>query len=164
MNIQTLQIISDSITEGGNIPVRYSCQGDNVNPTLYIHNIPERTKTLAVIMEDPDAPGGVFTHWTAWNLPPDIMLPENKQHHMSGLNGSGKTGYIGPCPPSGTHRYYFHVFALDAALKIENGADRKTMEEAMKKHILAKGSLMGKYKKISTGSHESTAVLHRSPK
>ena len=98
-------------------------------------------------MDDPDAPNGLFTHWLAWNLPPDINVPEGRKNNMNGTNSAATVGYYGPCPPSGSHRYYFYVYALDSALNIDNGADRKQMETAMQGHVLAEGVLMGRYEK-----------------
>lgn len=143
----SLLITSTAFDEGELIPRRYTCDGDNINPPLDVENMPDGTQTIALIMEDPDAPNGVFTHWTAWNLPPDISIPEGRQHTMNGTNSGGKAGYIGPCPPSGTHRYYFYVYALDAALLLSNGAERKELEKEIQKHVLASGSLMGKYER-----------------
>lgn len=144
-----LLITSDAFKEGENIPRRYTCEGDNINPPLEVNNMPQETQTIAIIMDDPDAPRGLYTHWIAWNLPPDISVPEGREHHMSGTNSSGKTGYYGPCPPSGIHRYFFHVYALDTALNIDNGSTRETLEDAMNGHILARGTFMGRYQKIS---------------
>jgi Raf kinase inhibitor-like YbhB/YbcL family protein len=147
MNSNTLIITSEAFTDGGDIPSYYTCEGAGVNPPLQIDGIPVGTITLALIAEDPDAPKGTFDHWLLWNLPPDIMLEEDRRLGMTGTNSGGKTGYYPPCPPSGTHRYFFHVFALDKALDIDNGASRSILEEAMASHILAKGSIMGRYKK-----------------
>lgn len=142
-----LKITSTAFTEGNSIPSLYTCEGQNFNPPLNVDNIPAGTKTLAIIMEDPDAPKNTFNHWLAWNIPPEIKIDENRVPGISGKNSAGKTGYYGPCPPTGSHRYYFHVFALNAALDIEAGTERETVEAVMKPHILAKGSLMGRYQK-----------------
>jgi len=146
-NNQTLTITSTAFKDGGEIPSRYTCEGENINPPLLIDQIPHGTQTLAVIAEDPDAPNGTFDHWIAWNIPPDTLIEEDRPPGISGKNSAGKTGYHGPCPPSGSHRYYFHVFALDDSLQVESGADRKTVEAAMQPYIIAKGSIMGRYKK-----------------
>lgn len=150
--VSSLFITSPAFENEGIIPSKFTCEGENINPPLAVNNIPEGTKTLAVIVEDPDAPKGVFDHWLAWNLPPDILIDENRIPGMSGTNGAGKTGYYGPCPPSGFHRYYFNVFALDDSLNLEEGADKKMLQAAMEQHILAKGSLMGRYKKTGKSS------------
>ena len=147
-----LDVTSEAFEEGGNIPSIYTCEGRDVNPPLRVDNIPHGTQTLAIIMEDPDAPNGTFDHWLAWNIPPDILIDEDRIHGLSGKNSAGKTGYHGPCPPSGSHRYFFHVFALDVALNIEPGASRKTLEKAIEPYVLAKGTLMGRYQKTQLAS------------
>jgi Raf kinase inhibitor-like YbhB/YbcL family protein len=150
--INTLIISSAAFHNKGTIPSRYTCEGEDINPSIEVDNIPEDTKTLAIIVEDPDAPNGTFDHWLVWNLPPESPVEENRIPGISGKNGAGKTGYYGPCPPSGSHRYYFHVFALDDSLDLEAGADKKALQAAMKPHILAKGCLMGRYKKMNKTS------------
>ena len=144
----SLIISSPAFENEGIIPSKYTCDGDDINPPLEIDNIPAGTKTLAIIVEDPDAPKGTFDHWIVWNIPPESPVEENRIPGMSGKNGSGKTGYYGPCPPSGYHRYYFHVFALNKSLELEDGEDKKALKAAMEPHIIAKGSFMGRYKKI----------------
>jgi len=143
----TLLISSPAFQHEEFIPSKYTCDGENINPSLEIDHIPEGTETLALIMEDPDAPKGTFDHWLLWNIFPKSPIMENSIPGISGTNGAGKTGYHGPCPPSGSHRYYFYVFALDAKLDLEVGADKKALQEAMKPHILAKGNLMGRYQR-----------------
>ena len=143
----SLIISSSAFEDEGDIPSKYTCEGEEINPPLTVENIPDGTQTLAIIVEDPDAPKGTFDHWLVWNIPPESIIEENRIPGISGKNGAGKTGYHGPCPPSGSHGYYFHVFALDSSLDLEGGTDKKTLQAAMEPHILAKGSLMGKYKK-----------------
>src|SRR6187401_2745228 len=126
----TLAISSTSFQHEGIIPPKYTCDGEGINPSLLIDRLPEETKTLAIIMEDPDAPKGTFDHWLLWNISPISEIKENSIPGISGINGAGKTGYFGPCPPSGTHRYYFHVFALDATLDLKAGANKKILEQA----------------------------------
>ena len=145
----SLLISSKAFQNEGLIPSRYTCDGEDINPPLEVDNIPEGTKTLAIIVEDPDAPKGTFDHWLLWNISPISEIKENSIPGISGINGAGKTGYFGPCPPSGTHRYYFHVFALDATLDLKAGANKKILEQAMKTHVLAKGSLLGRYRRTS---------------
>jgi Raf kinase inhibitor-like YbhB/YbcL family protein len=145
--INKLLISSPAFENEGDIPSKYTCDGEDINPQLTVDNIPENTKTLAIIVEDPDAPKGTFDHWLVWNVPPENIIEENRIPGISGTNGAGKTGYYGPCPPSGTHRYYFHVFALDSSLDLQGGIDKKTLQNAMDSHIVAKGTLMGHYKK-----------------
>lgn len=144
-DIATLYITSPVFQRDGNIPSRYTCDGDEINPPLEIEQIPEGTQSLAIIAEDPDAPKGTFDHWIVWNIPPGRHILENTNPGISGTNGAGKTGYHGPCPPEGTHRYYFHVYALDTALDLPAGSSKKELQTAMQAHILAEGSLMGLY-------------------
>jgi Raf kinase inhibitor-like YbhB/YbcL family protein len=143
----TLQVNSFSFSHKGNIPEKYTCEGDDINPSLEISDIPPGTQTLAIIMEDPDVPKGTFDHWLVWNIEPHEDITENSSPGISGINSFGKTGYGGPCPPSGTHRYYFKVFALDKTLDLQAGSDKKALLEAMDGHILAQGEIMGHYKK-----------------
>jgi Raf kinase inhibitor-like YbhB/YbcL family protein len=142
-----LQIRSTVFAHNGHIPVRYTCEGENVNPPLEFSEIPEGTKSLALIVEDPDAPHGVFDHWLVWNISPNTSIAEAMNPGISGTNSFGKTGFGGPCPPSGTHRYFFRVYALDAELELEAGANKVALRNAMEGHILAEGELMGMYKK-----------------
>jgi len=146
--INMLIISSPAFQNEGVIPSKYTCEGEDINPPLEVDNIPEGTKTLAIIVEDPDAPKGIFDHWLVWNIPPESPIEENRIPGMSGKNRAGKIGYYGPCPPSGYHRYYFHVYALDNSLDLEAGIDKTTLKRAMELHVLAEGSLMGRYKKI----------------
>lgn len=142
-----LLVSSPAFREEGDIPFKYSCEGDEVNPPLNIANIPHGTQTLAIIVEDPDAPKGTFDHWVVYNIPPTSRIEADSVPGTSGINGAGMTGYHGPCPPTGSHRYYFTVYALDSELDLKAGSDKKTLLQAMQKHILAKGSLMGRYQK-----------------
>jgi Raf kinase inhibitor-like YbhB/YbcL family protein len=142
----TLIISSPAFENEGDIPSKYTCDGEEINPPLNVDNIPEGTQTLAIIAEDPDAPKGTFDHWLVWNIPPESIIEENRIPGISGKNGAGKTGYHGPCPPSGSHRYYFYVFALDSSLDLPGGADKKTLKGAIEPHLLAKGTLMGREK------------------
>lgn len=143
----SLVISSSAFENEGLIPSKYTCEGEGINPPLDVQNIPDGTQTLAIIVEDPDAPNGTYDHWLVWNVPPQSIIEEDRIPGISGKNGAGKTGYHGPCPPKGYHRYYFHVFALDSSLELPGGIDKKTLQAAMKPHILSKGTLMGRYKK-----------------
>ena len=96
-------------------------------------------------MEDPDAPRGVFDHWIIWNIPPNAAIAENANPGLPGTNSFGDQGYGGPCPPSGVHRYYFKVFALDSELDLQAGANKAQLQEAMKEHVIASGELMARY-------------------
>jgi Raf kinase inhibitor-like YbhB/YbcL family protein len=142
--------ISSSFEHEGIIPSKYTCDGEGINPPLKIGGIPDGTKTLALIMEDLDAPNGIYDHWLVWNIAPKHLIAENSVPGTSGINSTGKTGYLSPCPPYGSHRYYFHIYALDATLDLQPGADKKTLRQAIKFHVLAKGSLMGHYQRTNT--------------
>lgn len=142
-----LTVRSTAFSQGGHIPKRYSCEGENINPPLEIEGFPANTKGLAIIVEDPDAPHGVFNHWLAWNISPNEPITENSVPGVSGRNGFGKIGYGGPCPPSGVHRYFFKVYALDVWLDLPEGSDKKALQQSMQGHILASGGLMARYSK-----------------
>jgi Raf kinase inhibitor-like YbhB/YbcL family protein len=129
------------------IPKKYSCDGDEVNPPLNIEGIPKETKTLTLTMEDPDAPRGTFDHWVVWNIAPTAIIEENKNPGIVGLNSAGESSYIGMCPPSGTHRYFFKVCALDTELHLKPRSTKKDVEKAMQGHILAKAELVGLYQR-----------------
>lgn len=145
---EELTIGSTVFSHKGYIPTRYTCEGENINPSITIENIPSGTKSLALIVDDPDASDGVFDHWLIWNIHPMEMIIENTSPGTEGKNSFGKTRYQGPCPPEGRdHRYFFKVYALDVILDINIGADKKKLEKAMQEHILAKGEIIGMYKK-----------------
>ncbi len=151
-----LQLASSSFPAEGNIPTQFTCQGEDISPALTWNNAPPGTKTFALIIHDPDAPkAGGFTHWVAYNLPATVSqitqgaakgenLPGGG---IQGKNDFGQTGYRGPCPPSGTHRYYFYLYALGAELNLPPGASKDELERAMQGHMLEKTALMGRYKK-----------------
>jgi len=142
-----LSVNSTAFEQLGGIPARYSCEGQNINPPISVGGIPPATKSLVLIVDDPDAPNGTFDHWIVWNVPPGKVIAENSIPGIQGTNGEGQIGYKGPCPPSGTHRYFFKVYALDANLDLKAGADKKMVERAMKAHVLAYGELIGTYQK-----------------
>lgn len=146
-NDKQFRLISTVFSHNGHIPPQYTCEGENINPPLIVENIPEKTKTLALIVEDPDAPRGVFTHWIVWNIYPNEAIAERSNPGISGTNDFGKTGYGGPCPPSGEHRYFFRVFALDGELDLLAGSTKEELLNAMKGHIIAEADLMGLYQK-----------------
>ena len=141
------KIISTVFSQNGHIPPQYTCEGKNINPPLKFQNIPDNTKRIALIVEDPDAPRGVFDHWIVWNISPNEAIAEGSNPGINGTNGFGKTGYGGPCPPSGVHRYFFRAFALDAELDLLTGAKKQELLDAMRGHILATAELMGLYQK-----------------
>lgn len=128
------------------IPRKYSCDGQDINPPMKIEGLPNEAKTLVLIVDDPDAPSGTFDHWVVWNIPASMAnIGENAVPGMEGMNSARQQGYMGPCPPSGTHRYFFKVYALDTALTLSIGSKKKDVEKAMEGHIIAKGELMGLY-------------------
>ena len=149
-----MQLKSSAFRAGGTIPARYTCEGEDISPELSWTDIPAGTKSLALILHDPDAPReGGFTHWVVYDIDPSLrQIDENtpKQDKFTGIgmqgrNDSGKIGYMGPCPPSGTHRYVARLFALDTELNLRPGASHHEVESAMQGHILEKAALMGTY-------------------
>lgn len=145
-----IEVTSPVFEHEGTIPEKYTCEGEDINPPLRIHNLPEGTRSLALVVDDPDAPLGTWDHWLVWNISPDVAeIPENSvpQQAVLGTNGFKKKSYGGPCPPFGTHRYYFKVYALDTRLDLPEGSRKKQLEKAMQGHILDQGVLMGRYKK-----------------
>jgi Raf kinase inhibitor-like YbhB/YbcL family protein len=140
-----LRVISPAFGEGEKIPVDYTCDGFDVNPQLNISDVPDDTVSLALIVEDPDAPLGVWDHWVVYNIPPAGGIGKNSTPGTEGMNSFGRKRYGGPCPPLGTHRYVFSIYALDAQLALGDAAGKKEVLEAMIGHILAKGQLTGVY-------------------
>jgi hypothetical protein len=148
-------IIKSAFEDGGFIPEEYTADGRDISPPLIIENVPPEAETLAIIVDDPDAPMGTFTHWLIWNIPADVSeISKNieKKERVKGLNGAlqGKNdfnelGYMGPAPPSGVHTYRFYVYALDDQLDLEAGADKETLLNAMEGHVLQKAVLKGEY-------------------
>jgi Raf kinase inhibitor-like YbhB/YbcL family protein len=147
MKNKSIEVTSPAFEEGKMIPSKFTCTGDDISPALNFSNIPSGTKSLALIMDDPDAPRGTFVHWVMWNVPVADALPENFTGGVQGHNGAGKPGYKGPCPPSGTHHYHFKVYALDDTLSLNTDAVKEDLEKAMNPHILAWGELVGLYSK-----------------
>jgi Raf kinase inhibitor-like YbhB/YbcL family protein len=143
-----IQVTSTAFNEGSTIPKKHTCDGQDISPQLSWSGVPEGTKSLALIVDDPDAPVGTFVHWVLYDIPADIReLPEGVQGvGVQGTNDFRRSGYNGPCPPRGpAHRYYFKVYALDTTLGLKAGARKADVEKAMQGHILAWGQLMGKY-------------------
>jgi Raf kinase inhibitor-like YbhB/YbcL family protein len=144
-----LTITSPDFKENGMIPSKYTCEGDNSSPALHIAGIPANTKSLAIVLHDPDAQReGGFTHWVAFNIDPATDLPEKFNGGIQAMNGANKAGYIGPCPPTGSHHYHFIVYAVDSKLDLEKTAGKDQLEKALQGHILAKGELVGLYQKV----------------
>ena len=143
-----MKITSSAFQEGGDLPSKFSRDGGNVNLPLRIEGTPQNAKSLVLIVDDPDAPVGLFTHWLVWNIDPKTTeIPEKSlpKGAVQGTNDYPNLGYGGPQPPSGTHRYYFKIFALDQTLDLRSGAKRQELDKAMNGHIIAQGQSMGRY-------------------
>ncbi|MBV8251631.1 MAG: YbhB/YbcL family Raf kinase inhibitor-like protein [Chitinophaga sp.] len=145
MSNVSLRISSAAFVEKGTIPTQYTCDGIDISPPLEIDDIPPGTASLAIIVDDPDAPAKVWTHWVAWNIPVTSLLQEHYSGAVEGVNDFGHTTYNGPCPPKGAHCYQFRVFALDCQLSLQRGASLHELITAMRGHILAKGLLTAYY-------------------
>jgi Raf kinase inhibitor-like YbhB/YbcL family protein len=147
-----MELYSPVFEAGQPIPVRFTCDGQDLPPPLRWSGVPKQARSLALIVDDPDAPGKTWVHWLVWNLPPTVTeLPEGVSVQglpagsQQGTNSSGNLGYEGPCPPRGMHRYYFKLYALDAPLRLPARADKQTLLKAMQGHVLAEAELMGTY-------------------
>ena len=146
--MKELSIKSSAFEHGKLIPKKYSCDGQDINPPLTIEGIPKEAKTFVLAVDDPDAPSGTFDHWIVWNIPASASkIGENTVPGTEGMNSAREQGYMGPCPPSGTHRYFFKVYALDTELNLSASSRKKDVEKAMQGHILAKGELVGLYRR-----------------
>jgi len=144
------QLSSPDIVPNGTIPAKFTCDGSNVSPPLRWKDLPSGTKSLALIVDDPDAPRGTWNHWILFNIPASATeLPEAAQTlpagTVQGNTSFGKTGYGGPCPPDREHRYFFKLYALDQDLPLSSGAKKADLETAMKGHVLGQAELMGRY-------------------
>lgn len=154
-NKPEIKLTSTAFKEGQPMPRTYACDGVNVSPPLEWSGVPKTAKTLAIIADDPDAPGGAWVHWVLYNLPADNIglvenLPATEKLVAGGFQGRNdfeKIGYGGPCPPSGTHRYFFKIYALDEELPLKAGATKADVEKAMSGHIVSQGQLMGTYRR-----------------
>ena len=150
-----IKITSPAFEDGALIPSVYTCDGDDISPPLNWQAVPEGTMSIALICDDPDAPVGTFVHWVLYSLPPEAkQLAENIPPDKTLPNGAkqgitdfARIGYGGPCPPGGTHRYFFKIYALDTKIDLPPGASKSQLLKAMEKHILAQGQLIGKYKR-----------------
>jgi Raf kinase inhibitor-like YbhB/YbcL family protein len=146
----TLQVSSPSFPANGMIPSKYTCEGASTSPAISVRGIPAGTKSLALTVFDPDAPGGGMLHWIMWNIDPStIDIAENSAPGTQGKNGKGDNRYTGPCPPTGTHHYHFTVYALDNRPDLDQSLGLAQLQDAMKGHILASGELIGLYKKTN---------------
>lgn len=147
ISYRRIDVSSAAFNENGFIPRRYTCDGKDVNPALNFDHIPGEAQSLAIIVDDPDAPAGTWVHWVIWNIPVTHHLKEGNTIGTQGINDFNKQIYRGPCPPKGTHRYFFKVYALDCKLEIPGRSNKAELEKAMTGHILGFGELIGLYKK-----------------
>ena len=127
------------------IPKKFTCQGEDINPKLIFEDIPKEAKSLALIMDDPDAPNQTFVHWVMYNIPVIAKMDEDSSIGIEGINSAGAVGYFGPCPPTGSHRYFFKLYALDTFLDLKKGASKEELEIAMNDHIIEKAQIIGLY-------------------
>lgn len=156
--MQTLKITSEAFEENGIIPAKYTCDGENINPPLEIDGLPKGSKSMVLIMDDPDIPDfvkqsmgiEVFDHWVIFNMPPTVTKIEEgvAPEGVSGANSKGQLKYTGPCPPDKEHRYFFKIYALDSKLDLPQGASKKEVEKTMEEHIVTSGELVGRYNRI----------------
>jgi Raf kinase inhibitor-like YbhB/YbcL family protein len=150
-----MQVTSSAFAEEQMIPPRFTCDGEDVSPALEWSQVPEGTQSFALISDDPDAPVGTWVHWVYYDIPAQLRslpeaIPADEQPAAGGTQGVNdfrRIGYGGPCPPGGTHRYYFKLYALDARLDLPPGASKQQVLDAMAGHVLAEGRLMGRYKR-----------------
>jgi Raf kinase inhibitor-like YbhB/YbcL family protein len=142
-----MKIKSPEFENNGSIPSRFTCEGKDISPELIIEGMPQAAKSLALIMDDPDAPMGTWVHWVVFNIPVVDCIKEDSAPGTQGMNTAKKMDYHGPCPPSGTHRYFFKIYALDCELDLQEGASKGALEKAMQGHILDKAELIGLYKR-----------------
>jgi hypothetical protein len=157
-NMENLKIKSSAFEEGGSIPAKYTCDGESVSLPLEIGGVPDGTKSLALVMYDPDIPESakkalgvdIFVHWIKWNiLATTTSIKEGVEPDgVSGKGGSGKLAYVGPCPPDREHRYFINIYALDTKIDLAEGSGKEALEAAMQGHVLAAGELMGKYDRV----------------
>jgi len=144
-----MKLTSPDFENNKMIPRKFTCEGADVNPTLIIEGIPAGTKNLALIVDDPDAPMGTWVHWVVYGIPVVSRIDEDSIPGKQGINDFRKKDYGGPCPPSGTHRYFFKIYALDKELALGERVDKKALEKAMQGHIVDKAELIGLYKRGS---------------
>ena len=143
-----MKLTSPAFGNNGDIPSKYTCDGEDINPPLKIEGVPKNAKNLVLIIDDPDAPAGVWVHGVAFNIDPETTSIEERSGPKSGVAGKnswGKNSYGGPCPPSGIHRYFFKLYALDKKLDLDGSATKAEVEKAMEGHIIEKAEFVGKY-------------------
>ncbi len=149
---KNMKLTSVAFANEEKIPVEFTCDGKKINPPFSISGVPEGTKSLAMIVDDPDAPAGTFTHWVIWNIDAgtkEILSGQIPPKSQEGTNSAGRIGYTPPCPPSGSHRYFFTLFALDTTIGLDGKAKKADLEAAMKGHIMEQTNLIGSYARIS---------------
>lgn len=142
-----MKITSPEFENNQSIPKKFTCEGEDISPSLVIEGVPGEAKSLALIMDDPDAPMGTWVHWVVFDIPVINRIEENTIPGKQGTNNFNRKDYGGPCPPSGTHRYFFKIYALDKMLNLNEGISKGALEKAMQGHILDKAELIGLYKK-----------------
>jgi Raf kinase inhibitor-like YbhB/YbcL family protein len=150
-----MELKSSAFQQGASIPTKYTCDGEDISPPLNWSEPPAGTKSFALVSDDPDAPVGTWVHWVTWNIPANARaLDENQPKAASLPNGAKqgttdfrRVGYGGPCPPSGTHRYFFKLYALDTTLTLPSSATKRDLEKAMQGHVLGQAELMAKYRR-----------------
>jgi Raf kinase inhibitor-like YbhB/YbcL family protein len=143
-----MDLSSPDFQNNGTIPSEFTCDGKKYNPNLEIKNVPPGAKSLVLIVDDPDAPGKTFVHWLVFNIAPTtIKIAKNSIPGKEGINDGRKRGYFPPAPPSGTHRYFFKLYALDAELNLPDGVTKDKLEIAMQGHVIGKAELIGLYKR-----------------
>ena len=148
VEVVNMKLTSPAFANNQGIPSEYTCDGADTSPELNIEDVPDTAKSLVLINDDPDAPVGTWDHWIVFNMPTDVKIEKGSEPAgVAGKNSWGKTGYGGPCPPSGTHRYFFKLYALDTELSLQEGASKVDIEKAMEGHILEKTELIGTYEK-----------------
>ncbi len=146
--MEKLTVKSSAFEHNTLIPKKYACDGDGINPPLAVEGIPKEALSLVLIVDDPDASSGTFNHWIVWNIPPHIgKIGENVVPGLEGMNSDRRKGYTSPCPPSGTHRYSFKMFALDVELSLDANSSKRELESAMQGHVIAKGEIIGLYRR-----------------
>lgn len=146
-----MKVSSPAFVAGGGIPKRYTCDGKDISPPLAISGVPAATKSLALIVDDPDAPSGNWDHWLVWNMPSTLAAIEENALPAGcrlGMNDFGRVEYGGPCPHAGTHRYFFTIYALDVVLDLPSRSSRKQLEQALAGHVVATGELIGSYSRL----------------
>ena len=142
-----MKIVSSAFEHNQNIPKKYTCLGEDISPSLNIQDIPEKAQSLVLIVDDPDAPKGIFIHWVLYDIPLVSQIKENSAPGTAGSNDFGKRKYGGPCPPSGIHHYHFKLYALDTTLNLPEGQTKAQIEAAIAGHVIAHDELIGLFTK-----------------